>query len=69
MAFGNNGKNEEEVRKNSLEIMYRIDRQCTKHPEIATRQMVDYLKAEGYCVGREFVYRLMRLMDIRPSTR
>ena len=32
---------------------------------MGTRQMVDYLKAEGFMVGRKLVRRLMALMDIK----
>ena len=49
----------------NLEIMRKIDHQYTEHPAMCTRQMVDYLKAEGFMVGRKLVRRLMALMDIR----
>ena len=45
----------------NLEIMRKIDRQYTEHPAMGTRQMVDYLKAEGFMVGRKLVRRLMAL--------
>ena len=45
----------------NLEIMRKIDHQYTEHPAMGTRQMVDYLKAEGFMVGRKLVRRLMAL--------
>ena len=47
-----------------LEIMRKIDHQYTEHPAMGARQMVDYLKGEGFHVGRKLVRRLMALMDI-----
>ena len=49
----------------NLEIMRKIDHQYTEHPAMGARQMVDYLKAEGFRVGRKLVRRLMALMDIK----
>jgi putative transposase len=49
----------------NLEIMRSIDLQYTEHPAMGARQMVDYLKTEGFRVGRKLVRRLMRLMDIK----
>ena len=43
--------------------MGRIDHQYTEHPAMGARQMVDYLKGEGFHVGRKLVCRLMALMD------
>lgn len=45
--------------------MDKIDRQYTEHPAMGVRQMVDYLKGQGYIVGRKLIRRLMALMDIR----
>ena len=45
----------------NLEIMRKIDHQYTEHPSMGARQMVDYLKAEGFKVGRKLVRRLMAL--------
>ena len=53
----------------NLEIMRRIDHQYTEHPAMGARQMVDYLKGEGFHVGRKLVCRLMALMDTRQSIR
>ena len=49
----------------NLEIMRKIDHQYTEHPAMGARQMVDYLKAEGFRVVRKFVRRLLALMDIK----
>lgn len=49
----------------NLEIMRKIDVQYTEHPAMGVRQMVDYLKGEGFKVGRKLIRRLMALMDIR----
>ena len=49
----------------NLEIMRKIDHQYTEHPAMGTRQMVDYLKVEGFRVGRKLVRRLMALMVIK----
>lgn len=45
--------------------MRKIDHQYTEHPAMGARQMVDYLRGEGFMVGRKLVRRLMALMDIR----
>ena len=45
--------------------MRKIDHQYMEHPAIGARQMVDYLKAEGFRVGRKLVRRLMALMVIK----
>lgn len=49
----------------NLEIMRKIDHQYMEHPAMGARQMVNYLKAEGFRVGRKLVRRLMALMDIK----
>ena len=49
----------------NLEIMRKIDHQYTDYPAMGARQMVDYLKGEGFRVGRKLVRRLMALMDIK----
>jgi len=49
----------------NLEIMAEIDRANVEHPAMGVRQMVDYLKSQGFMVGRKLVRRLMALMDIR----
>ena len=53
-----------ESRKNT-EMMELMDKQYTRCPAMGVRQMVDYLKGEGYPVGKKLVRRLMALMGLR----
>lgn len=48
----------------NLTLMRLIDEQFLISPYYGTRQMVRHLKRLGYCVGRDRVRRLMRLMGI-----
>lgn len=49
----------------NLKIMELMDKQYYRCPAMGVRQMVDYLKGEGYYVGRKRVKRLMDLMGLR----
>lgn len=53
-----------ESQKN-LKIMELMDKRYDKCPAMGVRQMVDYLKGEGYQVGRKLVRRLMALEGLR----
>ena len=57
-------RKEGESRKN-LEMMELMDKQYDLCPAMGVRQMVDYLKGEGYRVGKKLVRRLMALMGLR----
>ena len=57
-------RKEGESRKN-LEMMELMDKQYDLCPAMGVRQMVDYLKGEGYRVGKKLVRRLMALMGMR----
>lgn len=46
-------------------MMDLMDKQYDLCPAMGVRQMVDYLKGEGYHVGRKLVRRLMALMGLR----
>lgn len=48
----------------NLELMERIDQEYTRRPFLGSRKMRDYLKRQGYKVGRKRVQRLMRLMGL-----
>lgn len=49
----------------NLKMMDLMDKQYDQCPAMGVRQMVDYLKGEGYHVGRKLVRRLMALMGLR----
>lgn len=49
----------------NLKMMDLMDKQYDQCPAMGVRQMVDYLKGEGYRVGRKLVRRLMALMGLR----
>lgn len=57
-------RKEVESQKN-LKMMELMDKQYDRCPAMGVRQMVDYLKGEGYHVGRKLVRRLMALMGLR----
>lgn len=42
-----------------------MDKQYDQYPAMGVRQMVDFLKGEGYHVGRKLVRRLIALMGMR----
>jgi putative transposase len=46
----------------NLQLMRMIDEQFLATPSYGSRKMAHHLKREGYCVGRQRVRRLMRLM-------
>lgn len=48
----------------NLKLMRLIDEQFLKTPFYGSRQMMRYLKRQGYCVGRGRIRRLMKLMGI-----
>lgn len=48
----------------NLKLMRLIDEQFLKTPYYGSRQMARYLRRCGYCVGRQRIRRLMRLMGI-----
>ena len=48
----------------NLELMKLIDEEYTRHPFLGSRKMRNYLKRQGYMVGRKRVQRLMRLMGL-----
>jgi putative transposase len=50
----------------NLELMRRIDAQFLETPWYGSRQMVRYLRREGYVVGRKRVRRLMAKMGLMP---
>ena len=50
----------------NLALMEKIDRVFTKWPFMGVRQMRNYLNLNGYSVGRNRVWRLMRLMHLKP---
>jgi len=57
----------------NLQLMRMIDEQFLATPSYGSRKMAHHLKREGYCVGRQRVRRLMRLMGIeaiyqKPNT-
>ncbi len=57
----------------NLELMRMIDEQFLVTPTYGSRKMAHHLRREGYCVGRQRVRRLMRLMGIeaiyqKPNT-
>ena len=57
----------------NLHLMRLIDEQYLRTPWYGSRQMVRYLRRQGYCVGRKRVRRLMRLMGLvsvapKPNT-
>lgn len=49
----------------NLKLMRLIDEQFLKTPYYGSRQMARYLRRCGYCVGRQRIRRLMRLMGIK----
>ena len=48
----------------NLKLMRLIDEQFLKTPYYGSRQMARHLRRAGYCIGRQRVRRLMRLMGI-----
>ena len=57
----------------NLRLMRLIDRQILETPFYGSRQMVRYLKRQGYCVSRKRIRRLMKKMCIsaiyqKPNT-
>ena len=48
-----------------MKLMKLMDKQYDLCPAMGVRQMVDYLKREGYHVGKNLVRRLMALMGLR----
>jgi len=57
----------------NLALMRLLDEQYLRTPWYGSRQMVRYLRRQGYCVGRKRVRRLMRRMGLqsvapRPNT-
>ncbi len=58
-------KRKEGEKQNNLKMMELMDKQYDQCPAMGVRQMVDYLKGEGYHVGRKLVRRLMALMGLR----
>lgn len=57
----------------NLKLMRLIDEQFLATPSYGSRKMAHHLRREGYCVGRQRVRRLMRLMGIeaiyqKPNT-
>ena len=45
------------------ELMKKIDEQYTKTPFYGSRRIAETFKAEGMCVNRKRIQRLMRHMD------
>ena len=49
----------------NLKMMELMDKQYDECPAMGVRQMVDYLKVQGYHVGKKLVRRLMALMGLK----
>ena len=47
------------------QLMHLIDRQYLKTPFYGSRQMVNYLRRQGYCVSRKRIRRLMKVMGLQ----
>ncbi len=58
-------KGKEGESKKNLKIMELMDKQYDRCPAMGVRQMVDYIKGEGYYVGKKLVHRLMTLMGLK----
>lgn len=58
-------KHKEGENQRNLKMMDLMDKQYNSCAATGVRQMVDYLKGEGYHVGKKLVRRLMALMGLR----
>lgn len=58
-------KRKEGENQRNLKMMDLMDKQYNSCAAMGVRQMVDYLKGEGYHVGKKLVRRLMALMGLR----
>lgn len=58
-------KRKEGENQRNLKMMDLMDKQYNSCAATGVRQMVDYLKGEGYHVGKKLVRRLMALMGLR----
>jgi putative transposase len=52
------------VSKETLRIMHRIDEIFTESPFFGSRKILEGLRREGFCIGREKVQSLMRKMGL-----
>ena len=58
-------KRKEGESQRNLKMMDLMDKQYNRCAAMGVRQMVDYLKSEGYHVGKKLVRRLMALMGLK----
>lgn len=58
-------KRKEGESQRNLKMMDLMDKQYNRCAAMGVRQMADYLKGEGYHVGKKLVRRLMALMGLR----